>query len=253
MNVTLTRKKNDSGRSTAKTKSAVEHTKVGRRQRPSKATRQNSAMVIGGLPRVDLLPREVRAERRAAAVVRRTWLGVAGVAALVLLASASASLLSAQAKSDLSSAQSATVTLNAQQQKYAKVRTVQNQVNLAKAAQSVGGATEIDWTTYLAKVQASLPDDVSMTSVSLDSASPLTSYAQSATPGQGTRIATVTFIATSASLPSVPEWLDDLTKLPGYVDATPGSVSFAAGQYTANITMHINQAAYSGRFTTKDK
>ncbi|ARC55738.1 hypothetical protein AS850_01435 [Frondihabitans sp. 762G35] len=228
-------------------------------QRAPKAPRRGdvraAGLGAGAEPRVDLLPPEVRAERRSGQMVGRAWLAVGVVAALVVIGTGSATLYSASAKSKLADSQAQTGELLAQQTKYKDVRTYQAQSTLVSAAQSVGGSTEIDWNTYLAKVQASLPTGVTITSVTIDSTDPLKAYAQATTPLQGERVATLTFTATSAELPAVPTWLDDLTKLPGYTDASPGSVAFDASTklYTANITMHITQAAYSGRYTTKDK
>jgi hypothetical protein len=228
-------------------------------QRAPKAPRRGDVRAAGlgaGVePRVDLLPPEVRAERRSGQMVGRAWLAVGVVAALVVIGTGAATLYSENAKSKLADSQAQTSGLLAQQAKYKDVRTYQTQSALVSAAQSVGGATEIDWNTYLAKVQASLPSGVTITAVTLASADPLKTFAQATTPLQGERVATLTFTATSAELPAVPTWLDDLTKLPGYTDASPGSVAFDATTklYTANITMHITQAAYSGRFTTKEK
>lgn len=226
------------------------------RPEPVAKKRGRGAIVaIGGEPRVDLLPPEVRAERKSARTVRRVWLGVVGVAAVMIIASAAATLLATSAKSSLASAQTNTSTLLAEQSKYQPLQSAQSDVALVEAAQSVGGSTEIDWNSYLAKVQSTLPSGVTITAIDLTSSSPLQPYAQASAPLQGTRVATLTFTATSSTLPSVPTWLDGLTTLPGYADASPGSVSYddSSQLYTADVTMHIDEAAYSGRFAEKGK
>lgn len=249
MNITLTRPKK-----TRDPSEAPGEKKSSNRARKATAPKKSARIIeIGGDPRVDLLPPEVRAERRAASNVRRSWAAVASLAVVVLLGVSGVSLYAATAATELSAAQSQTSALFAQQQKYGDVRTVQEKSNLIKAAQSVGGSTEIDWNAYLAKVQATLPSDVTITAVSLDSASPLLPYLQASGPLQGSRIATVTFTASSPTLPSLPTWLDGLGKLPGFADATPGAVAFSDGTYTSTVTMHITDAAYSGRYTPKDK
>lgn len=220
---------------------------------PKAAKAVKNSLVVGGVPRVDLLPQEVRAERRGGQTVRRAWLGVVAVAALVVIGIAGATLYATNANNTLAESQSQTSGFIAEQGKYTKVKTAREQVDLIKDAQSIGGSTEIDWTAYLAKVQATLPSGVVVTAIDLTSSSPLVAYAQATTPLQGSRVATLTFTATSATLPSVPAWLDGLTQLPGYTDATAGSVDAAEGKYTTEVTMHINEAAYSGRFTTKGK
>ena len=46
--------------------------------------------------------------------------------------------------------------------------------------------------------------------------------------------------------------LDGLATLPGYTDATPGTVSLEEGVYDATVTMHIDQRAFSGRYSKED-
>jgi hypothetical protein len=209
---------------------------------------KDNGITVGGAPRVDLLPPEVRAERRAAALTRRAWAGVVVVALVVTIGSGAAFLQRMQAEDGLMTAQGETQSLLMAQTKYADLKTTQGQLDLAAAAQKVGGSTDIDWPTYLEKVQGTLPVGVTIVSVSLDQASPLVQYTQPTAPLQGSRVATLTFQATSPTLPSVPDWLNGLATLPGFADAQPGSVTLEEGVYKADITMHITADAFSGRF-----
>ncbi|WP_423922085.1 hypothetical protein ACPEEZ_02040 [Frigoribacterium sp. 2-23] len=219
-----------------------------------RGSNKDAVLAVGGAPRVDLLPPEVRAERRAGVTVRRMWMGVVAVAAAVAIAIGAASLHAVQAKSDLNTAQGETQSLLLEQGKYQEVRNTQNEVDLISAAQAVGGASEIAWPDFLGKIQATLPNGVVVVTITIDQMSPLLAYQQPTAPLQGARVATVTFTAESVTLPSVPDWLDGLTTLPGYVDAAPGSVSLEEGVYKADVTMHINEKAFSNRYSlTKGK
>lgn len=211
-------------------------------------TKKTATAVVGGLPRVDLLPPEVRAERRSGVAVRRAWMGVVGVAAIAGIAVGGATLRSMEAQDALLSAQADTQQLLLEQGRYTEVRDVKNEITLLSAAQAVGGATEIAWPSYLAQIQATLPAGVTISSITIDQASPIEDYTQADTPLQGARIGTVTFTAQSETLPSVPDWLDGLTALPGYTDATPGTVSLEEDVYEATVIMHIDQRAFSNRF-----
>ena len=215
----------------------------------------NTVLVIGGVPRVDLLPPEVKARRKAKAIHRLLGYGVAAVALVVVAAIGGVSALGLQAQAQLSSAQLQTGVILAQQKKYLEVRQVQREVSLVQAAQQVGASTEISWKDYLMKVQSTLPANVVIKTVTIDSATPLAIYAQPTAPLQGARVATLTFEATSPTLPEVQVWLTALATLPGFADATPGSVSLdpTNNVYTAKITMHINEAAFDGRFAAKGK
>lgn len=212
--------------------------------------RRAEILVIGGEPRVDLLPPEVRKERNAKVTRRRLALGIAGVIVIVVVGAGAASAFALQAQTRLLDEQARTTYLLTQQGKYGEVRNVQDEVNLAQAAQRVGASTEIDWKKYLDRVRTTLPASVGIDTVTVDSATPLALYTQSTAPLQGARVATVSFTATSSVLPDVPTWLDALATLPGFADAIPGSVKLdvPSGVYTVNITMHVNDAAFAHRF-----
>lgn len=212
-------------------------------------------LIIGGEPRVDLLPPEVLKHRKAKALRRSLGIGVVGLLVIVLAGTAGATVLSNQAQEKLLAEQSLTADLLAAQTQFSEVRTAQSQVDLVKVAEQVGASTEIDWKQYLQGVQATLPASVTMETVAVDSATPILLYEQATGPLQGARVATVSFSATSAVLPDVPTWLDGLATLPGFADALPGSVSLdeTTQIYTVNITMHVNDAAFAQRFVEKEK
>ncbi|WP_345761935.1 hypothetical protein [Diaminobutyricibacter sp. McL0608] len=222
---------------------------------PSKGGRPGVSYEVGAEPRVDLLPPEVRAQRKAASTRRGLGFAVLASVLLVGLAAGGSAFLAFSAQASLTESQQQTSSLLAQQSKYISVRKLQDQVALATAAQQVGASTEIDWKTYLNKVQATLPANVVIDTVTVDSASPLAQYSQSTAPLQGARVATVTFDAKSSTLPEVPAWLTALAKLPGFADATPGTVTLdqTSKVYSVNITMHVNDAAFDQRFSPKEK
>ena len=225
----------------------------GRASGPIRGGAASSHVSVGGAPRVDLMPPEVRLKRAQLRTRRSLRLALFGVFLLVVVACGGTWAWSTLAQTSLVSAQSQQQALVAQQAKYSRVTTVQNAITLIKAGQIVGDATEIDWQTYLTKLQATLPAGVTLATVSIGTADPMTAYAQSTTPLEGDRIATLAFTATSPSLPSIPVWLDGLKTLPGFVDATPGQVTLADGTYSADVTMHIGTDAFANRFDPKKK
>lgn len=216
---------------------------------------KEDALVIGGDQRLDLLPPEVRAERRGQQQRRRLTAGVIGVAVIVALGVASASALALTAQANLAGEQARTATLLTEQGQYFTVRALQNQVTLTQAAQRLGASTEIDWKAYLDAVQNTLPSSVAITTVQVDSATPLAAYAQATAPLQGLRVATVSFTATSTVLPDIPAWLSALATLDGFADALPGSVTLdqVTGVYTVTITMHVNDIAFAHRFNPTEE
>lgn len=214
----------------------------------------NDSLEIGGYPRVDLLPPEVKKERAAKTVRRRLGLGVLAVIAVMAVATGASVAVAMQAQARLEDEEARTPALVAQQSKFVEVRVLQREVDLIEAAQQVGASTEIDWKKYLESVQSILPGSVTIRSVVVDSATPLAIYAQPTAPLQGARVATVSFTATSSVLPDVPTWIDSFATLPGFADALPGSVARDdAGVYTVGVTMHINDAAFAHRFVTEEE
>ncbi|NEN04498.1 hypothetical protein G3T36_01300 [Diaminobutyricibacter tongyongensis] len=210
-------------------------------------------LIVGIEPRVDLLPPEVRASRKRDALVRRLLVILVVVIVLILAAIGGSSLLAIQSQQALAAEQARTLELAQQQQKYGVVKQVQSQIQLTQAAEQVGASTEIDWNLFLAKAKATLPPGVTLTAISIDSASPLAPYQQSTVPLQGTRVAAVTLNVTSATLPDLPLWLRALAKLPGVADTAPGTVTLSeGGKYTATATIHLNESAFDNRFNTKE-
>jgi Tfp pilus assembly protein PilN len=208
---------------------------------------------LAGPPRVDLLPQAIRIRRRQKQQRRLLRLVAAGVAVLTVGGVAATLLFSLTAQGSLAAAQQETLSLLAQQAKYADVKAAQERIALGQAAQAVGAGTEVDWSGYLGKVRGSLPAGVTLTSVTVDSAAPTAVFEQATAPLQGPRIATLAFTASSRQLPNAPAWIDALSALPAFVDATLDSVTRdESGVYVVDVTMHIGADAYSGRFAPQN-
>jgi hypothetical protein len=212
------------------------------------------AIPVGASPRVSLMPPELGARTKQLAAQRSLRLALVGVILLTAVAVAAAWYYSFTSAAALAAEQQRTSDLLLEQQSYADVQRAVKSVELGEAALRVGGSTEIDWQDYLALVQASLPAGVVLDSFSVDASTVTSQYPQSSVPLQGARIATLQFTATSETLPSIPDWLNALRQLPGYVDANPGTVAISeGGRYTAGITMHIDAQAYTNRLTADPK
>jgi hypothetical protein len=207
---------------------------------------------VGGAPRVDLLPQSIRDAHRQSKLRRRLLAGLGGVTVVVVLGAVGALQLDAGAHAQLEAERAETLNLLTQRGAFSDLIAVQERLQLGAAAQTVGASPEIDWSRYLHELQKTLPGRVDLTAVTIDSASPVQVYEQSTGPLQGPRVATLTFTATSQTLPDVPVWLDRIATLPAFVDAVPNSVTRDdGGSYLVNITMHIGADAFSGRFAVE--
>lgn len=211
-----------------------------------------AAQPFGGVPRVDLLPGEIRDAAKGAKQRFLFTLGVVVTLVVVVAVSVLMSLRADQAERELIAEQDQTTLLLGQQAQYAEVRSIASMVDTIALAQQAAGLTEIQWTQFIATVESTLPGDVRIVEFSITSATPLRSIAVSGDPLIRPRVATVVFTASSIDLPNVRQWLDALTAVPGFTDATPGTVQLNGDRYDTTITMGVDAEAWSNRFAPED-
>jgi hypothetical protein len=205
-------------------------------------------LVVGGSPRVDLMPPEIRIKRSQLRTRRNLRLGLVGVVAVTLVACGGAFAWNAVTQASLGLAQIRQQQLLSQQNQFGEVTKTSSEIALIQAGQRVGASTEVQWGPYLDALQAAMPAGMALTNVSVESASPVKSFDQPVVPLQGGRIATIAIQVSSSGMPSAGDLLDNLSQLPGFADASPGTVSLAGDGYQTTITMHIGTAALSQRF-----
>lgn len=212
--------------------------------------RRPGTLTIGGMPRVDLMPPEIRVKRSQLRTRRSLRLGLIGVAAVVVLGCGATVAWSTLSGVGLVLAQSQQVGLLQQQGQYADVKNATQQIQLIKAGQKVAASTEIDWSGYLAKAAALLPAGVVIDQANVDQATPVTPYVANLVPLQGDRVATLTIVTRSAGIPPVAQILASMETLPGFVDVEPATVTLdqSSGTYKSNIILHIDQKAFDGRY-----
>lgn len=209
---------------------------------------RSAPLVVGGQPRANLLPPEIILKRKQLKTRRALRFGVLLVAIATAAACVGTWTIASVAQVSYSLAQDKQTQLVAEQGTYIEVRDVQSTIATITAGQLVGSSTEIDWKKYLTALQATLPEGVTLQTVSIESGTPMQTFTQSDGPLQGSRVASLDFTAQSAVLPSIPDWLRGMADLPGFVDAIPGSVKQDEGAYLVDVLMHINTDAFSMRF-----
>jgi hypothetical protein len=209
-------------------------------------------LVIGGEPRVHLLPPHVLIHRRARIVRRRLGFGVVGVLLLVVVGFGAANLSMINSQSNLLAAQSETSSILQQQAKYGDVLKVKADASAIQSSQKLATAQEILWAPFYTSFEATMPADSSITSLSAAVDDPFgvsSTPAAASGPLQGVHVATIQGTLTMPQS-SISGWLDSLTTLKGFVDVTPNSVTSGdGGIYTVSITMHINKDVLANRFT----
>lgn len=209
--------------------------------------------MIGVSPRADLLPPEIKANEKIRAQ-RRLLVGIVVLMIVIVgISYALATLGAIASEARLAQANARTQELLLQQGQYVEVRQIATQVETAQAAQMLGVAPEIDLTEYLGLLQATLPVGASFNSIGFTGGSPLGAYPGTTEPLLQPRVAELVFSVTTPVLPDVADWLDRLIKLPGAVDATPGTITLNEdGVYTVGVTMHVDERAFANRFVGED-
>lgn len=203
--------------------------------------------VIGGSPRVSLLPPEIKDAARGR-VLRRGMAALVLVSVVVVAAAATlAGAAQASADQELADASARTGTLTSQLAKFSNVQKLQSSVAVGEAAVKVGSSTQIDWKARISEVLASMPYGYSVQSITADSASPVVDYPQGTDPLEKPRAATIQLAVAAPTIEPLSPWLRELRSIPSYADATASSQRADGSGYTVSITLHLNSKAITGR------
>jgi hypothetical protein len=219
----------------------------------SAKTAKQSALVVGGPPRADLLPLEIKAEARARSQRRLMVALVALVAVVIAGGYVLAQVIALGSAVRLMEANEKTALLVAEQAEYIEVRQIGDQVVTTEAARRVAMATEIDWKSYLTQVTATLPADTTIASFAATSATAIADFTPSTAAFAKPRVAEMTVTATSSSLTSIADWADNLESLPGFVDALATPITGVDGAYSVSMVIHLDQGALANRFAVDNE
>jgi Tfp pilus assembly protein PilN len=177
-------------------------------------TRVDWAMV----PRVNLLPTEISADRQLRNVQR--WLAAA-VVATVLLGGAATWYVQRDldaVRGEVAAAQAITRDLNGQKARYAEVPKTNALIDQAEELRETAMATHVRWYEYLNDLAQATPAEVTLTSVNSAVASSSTGGAPagSTDPLAPAGVGGITFQATSERYPDVAKWLEAMNGVPGF-------------------------------------
>ena len=214
---------------------------------------------LGGVPRADLLPPAAREAIRRRPIVRRLVIGVMGLALVVALAVAAVTIYSFTAQAALQAERDRSDLLLAQQAEFAEARAIDAALTETTNSRIVATATEIDWEGLMAQIRGTLPAGVLLVSVDGELTAPDSIDATGAEEGgadgepeplRQDSVASIRINATSASVPDVEAWLDDLETVVGFAGiAPPTSVVGSEGaSYTVTIEFLLDEEAFLGRY-----
>jgi Tfp pilus assembly protein PilN len=206
-------------------------------------------LVLGGEPRVELLPPEVGWREKARGARRISVLLIVVALVLVACGYAVAGIQNTAAQSALTTSRNRELALATEQQKYAKSTAAINQVQDITTARAQAASTEVLWGHIMDEVTSRLPEGAALESFTLKGRSPWEAALQPVEPLRGPRVATVTLGVVPSSVDAT-ALSRALSTIPGYSDATVDALT-NDGQDHTTITFDIDSTTLSGRFQTK--
>jgi hypothetical protein len=215
--------------------------------------RKDEALVLGGEPRVFLLPPEFAMAEKARTMRRYSVLALALVVVLVGAGYAYASYRNSFAVQALAATRTQTQSLLLEQKKYSDATSVARLVSGITEAETLGASTEVLWAGLIDTVRSSLPPGTLIDSAVMKGRAPWEAPMAPAGPLRQPRVATLSIVITSPSILDATTIVRSLVKVPGFADATVDSITVADGIYSTTVTLNVNSDALSGRFAAQGK
>ncbi len=217
----------------------------------SKSNRPTPGLVLGGEPRVDLLPPEVHQNTKSKA--GRRALGFLVVLSLLAVAGGYVALTfrAAVAQANLAASQAHTAELLEEQAQYFEASQAAALVSSTESARSVVTSTEVLWADVFDEISAVLAPS---TFVSWTTQSQLPwELAMSVTgPLREPRVATATFTISSVAAFDATALFRRLDSLEGFADATVDLEEWTGTAFETTITINLGADALSGRFAAEE-
>jgi hypothetical protein len=215
--------------------------------------RGDAPLVLGGEPRVILLPPEFALADKARTMRRYSILGLVLLLVIVGGGYAYASYRSFFAGEALATTKAQSRSIVVEQKKYSEATSIARLVSGIGQAEALGGSTEVLWAGLIETVRSSLPAGTLLDSAVMKGRAPWEAELAPAGPLRQPRVATLSIVITSPSILDATTIVRSLVQVPGFADATLDSVTVKDGVYNTTVTLNVNAEALSGRFADQGK
>lgn len=216
----------------------------------SNARRDRGPVVVGGEPRIDFLPAEIKNQKENRRKQRSLVFLVIAVAlacavgiyfSFVRATASQVALVEEQAKTD---------GIIQAQAEYFDLRNVIAERATLEDARLVGSAPEIMWPAYMAKVKAALPAGSSFVSWAIDGPSSLEAPSLPELLLQNPRVATVTVVVATPTVQMASAVLISLQGQPFYADSRVSIIAWDEEKryYATTATLNITAEVFEKRF-----
>ena len=194
--------------------------------------------LVGAVPRVDLMPKEVR-QRIALRMTRRIVILLVALALAVVIAGiAWAIILRGDARSALEAAREQTTQLQVQQAQFADLRAQQRLARESAELAAIPLADRLDWPDLVAVAIDALPASALVDAVSLVADSPISAVEQPAGPFTAPRIGMIELALQANDLAVLTDWLDDMRARAEFSEVSMLTVQVVEG-WTATATLSL--------------
>lgn len=213
------------------------------------SNRSDQRIIVGGVPRAELIPPELKLEEKARAQRRLLGLVLVLVIAVVGGAYFYSAIVAEASRQRLQAANNYSDELLAEQTKYIDARKLAAQVTASEDARQVGMAEEIDWNDYLSRISLTVFTlGGTIGGFDLEASTPLAPATPPSAALENPRIATVNLTVSLPAYVNSADWLDSLELLPGFADASITGIAQEGAGYTITAVLHINDGALTNRF-----
>ncbi|GAB2515130.1 hypothetical protein GCM10027064_11110 [Microbacterium petrolearium] len=198
-------------------------------------------LVIGAVPRADLLPPELRRQREGRRARDGALVVVLGAALLLALGVGGATAWAGIQTTARDRSQALTTDLTEQQLQFGDANTLLADIHKTEDALEEAAATDVLWAQLLTDLQAALPSDAGISSLTIDAPTPGEDLPEPTGVLQaGARAATVQVVAHTSSAPDIAEWLRRIAQIEGVVYTAPRtSEPLDGGGYRVELTFDL--------------
>lgn len=209
---------------------------------------RSAPVVLGGEPRVDLLPPEVHANAKFRST--RRVLGLLVILTLVLVAGGYGAALIHWLDEgvQLRAAEARTSELLTEQGKYADASRIAANLAAGDEARALAFSNEILWSDLVDDIIERLPEGAVLESATMDAREPWAPAMEAQGPLRAPRVANIVFIVSSPSLLDTSAIIRRLTEIEGFADASPDRVDRKDTVFETTITLNLSEEALNDRF-----
>ena len=203
---------------------------------------QKSSLIVGGEPRVELMPPEVAQRERARSMRNLGIFVLIGSILVVAGGYGLATTLNTSAQQGLADSQGETARILAEQQEYSGVTTVSQLIAAIEEAEGVARSTEVNWVYVATEISGVVPATVLFSNLELTGRAPWEPELEAAGELRQAKVAVLTMTVVAPALNDLTSAVRALETLDIVADASLDSVTAAVG-YEAKITINLNEKA----------